>query len=62
MMKRGRVPAEWKCHILKKTQRAKPEAVFHARYGWICDCGRWVRDNDNQHTIIKREEREVYME
>jgi hypothetical protein len=58
----GRVPVSWKCYVLNKVVNVEKNAVFHGRSGWICDCGRWMRDGDAKHTIARRDIRTVYIE
>ena len=57
-----RCPIAWFCKTLKKNvavskfgkgdlNRAVP--VYDLDSGWICDCGSWVKGNDDFHTIRK---------
>ena len=62
MFKRLSVPVIWKCGVLRRTLEASPDAVFHARAGWVCDCGRWTRYATESHWTVSRAFREVYFD
>jgi hypothetical protein len=43
-------PIRWHCKALNKTIEVSQDAIFHPKYGWICDCGQWVKETDPLHT------------
>jgi len=55
-----KVMVEWYCDILKKTIKTSKNAVYLQGYGWICDCGNWIKDDDKNHKILLIAERETY--
>ena len=48
-----RCPVIWYCHALNKTIEVSKEAIYHPVYGWICDCGQWVKEVDPLHSDMK---------
>jgi len=63
----GRVVIEWEC--LKLTERNKKtyivkaysNAIYHEKYGWICDCGEWTKGDDEKHTALRFGNRECFI-
>jgi hypothetical protein len=45
-----RCPVRWLCKKLNRSIDVSKEAVFNPKYGWICDCGQWVKKSDVFHT------------
>lgn len=56
------VPIKWYCVHLKrvcpydskvrKSVVVFSDAVYNIKYGWICDCGKWVRGNSKYHRVL----------
>ena len=54
------VPVKWQCRDVGVVECSK-DAVFDSRFGWLCDCERWMLDNDKHHEVFLRAERDVYV-
>ena len=59
-MSKEKVLVKWYCGILNKTITTDKNAIYLTGYGWICDCGNWIKDDDKNHKILLIAERETY--
>ena len=50
--KKVKCPIKWFCKALNKDIEVSESAVFHPVYGWICDCGQWMKDEDPLHSNV----------
>ena len=58
-VKKIRCPVKWYCENLDKEIIASEDAVF-SDYGWICDCGKFVKGQDKRHNVILYGLRSIY--
>ena len=40
------------CHRLQKEIAISEDAIENKQFGWICDCGNWTKEDENNHKII----------
>ena len=53
-------PVRWKCFRTGNTVDVDLKAVCNTKYGWIYECGEWVKDSDYSHEILLWGERDGY--
>ena len=58
--KKVKCPVRWYCKKLHKYMKVSEEAVFHLEYGWICDCGQWVKESDVLHSEMTFDKRNYF--
>ena len=58
--KKVKCPVRWYCKKLHRYMEASKEAVFHLEFGWICDCGQWVKKKDSLHIDMTFEKRNYF--
>jgi len=57
----------WRCTAPKQNDEGrfnrkifcKNEAIYNNEFGWICDCGRWTKGDDDYHKPLRKGFREV---
>lgn len=55
-------PVKFYCKKLKREIEVSKNAIFSIEFGWICDCGDWVKDKKNSdHDIILFGKREGFV-
>ena len=54
-----RCPIKWFCKKLSRSIEVSKDAVFNPKFGWICDCGQWVKKSDVLHVDLIFGEREA---
>jgi len=45
-------PIKWYCKMLGKWIDVSEDAIFHPEFGWICDCGCWLKEPDIMHPCM----------
>jgi hypothetical protein len=45
-------PIQWFCKKLNRSIEVSDDAVFNPKFGWLCDCGQWIKKEDIFHTDV----------
>jgi len=49
--KQTHCPVVWKCLALNETITVEPFAVYNIQHGWLCKCGKWIKNSDRTHDV-----------
>ena len=55
-------PIRWYCRVTKRYVEVSEDSVYSVLYGWICDCGVWIKGVDKFHSSFIYGERRGYKE
>lgn len=45
-------PIKWRCLVFDRIINVSREGVYNLRYGWLCCCGEFIKENNSTHEII----------
>jgi hypothetical protein len=45
-------PVVWDCFSTGERTTVELYAIYNIEKGWLCSCGKWVKENDSVHDIV----------